>query len=149
MRVNRAGRPKDIKFKVPSRTGATVYRKDYKKKENKYQSEDVKHSMSVDCIKTNNFLGEEKIDIKLTDNTMYQSDFKFHPQRVKKTQKIKRKFDTLGDEDDNVPRFFETQNKFDFLNWAGKNSVPSMKPEYRPAITNVPLSGSSTYKSDF
>lgn len=33
----------------------------------------------------------------------------------------------------------ETQNKTDFLNWAGKNYVPSMKPAEKPAVTNLPF----------
>jgi len=37
----------------------------------------------------------------------------------------------------------------DFLNWAGKNYVPSMKPEQRPAVTHATFGASSVYKTDF
>ena len=102
--------------------------------------------MSVDCIKTNNFLKDEKIDLNLGDNTMYQSDFKFPKGYV--TKKSRRRYDT-SDEHEDIPRFFETQNKLDFLNWGGKNFVPSMKPKEKPAITNAQFTASSIYKSDF
>jgi len=48
-----------------------------------------------------------------------------------------------------VPRFFDTQNKVDFLNWGGKNYLPSMKPEEKPATTKFPFEASTVYKKDF
>ena len=86
--VNRSGKPKESKLKLPSRTGMTIYKKDYHKQEKKYQSDEtVKHSMSVDCIKTNNFVKDEPIDLKIGENTMYQSDFKFHRNKALKRSK--------------------------------------------------------------
>lgn len=43
----------------------------------------------------------------------------------------------------------DTQNKVDFLNWAGKSYVPSMKPQDKPAVTNLPFEACSVYKTDF
>lgn len=46
-----------MRFKIPCGTGMTIYKKDYIAKQQKYNKDiAVKHSMSTDCIKTNNFL---------------------------------------------------------------------------------------------
>lgn len=50
--------------------------------------------MSVDCIKTNNFLKEEPIDLKMNDKTMYQSDFKFHHIKTDSRRKFKKRLAT-------------------------------------------------------
>jgi hypothetical protein len=52
----------------------TVYRKDFKQKEAKYnKEEDVKHNIeTIDCIKTNNFIKDEHKDVRINDKTMYQ-----------------------------------------------------------------------------
>lgn len=80
---------------------------------------------------------------------MYQSDFKHHPITTDPHRKLKKRLATTVNEDDEAPRFLETQNRLDFLNWAGKNYVPSMKPEQSPAVTIAPFDGKSVYKSDF
>jgi hypothetical protein len=81
---------------------------------------------------------------------MYQSDFKGHAIIKGSSQKrFKQRMETLENEHEGAPRFFDTQNKLDFLNWAGKNYVPSMKPEQRPAVTQAPFCGTTVYKSDF
>jgi len=58
---------------------------------------------------------------------MYQKEFKFHLVKGESSRKFKKRVETATDDAD-VPRFFDTQNRTDFLNWAGKNYVPSMKP---------------------
>lgn len=52
-------------------------------------------------------------------------------------------------EDTDVPRFLKTMNSNDYLNWGGQNSVPSMKPSYKSAVTHFPFSATSVYKMDF
>ena len=78
---------------------------------------------------------------------MYQSDFKAFPAGKNK-KRTQRRYDTL-ESDDDAPRFFDTQNKLEYLNWAGKNFVPSMKPHERSAITHAQFDATSTYKGDF
>jgi hypothetical protein len=67
-------RPKDARFKMPCSTGMTVYKKDFKQKEAKYnRQEDLKHNIStIDCMKTNNFIKDDSKDIRINDKTMYQ-----------------------------------------------------------------------------
>lgn len=84
----------------------------------------------------------------MTDKTTYQKEYRYHPIKADPKKKLKRHVEkSVNDQD--VPRFFDTQNKTDFLNWAGKNYVPSMKPEHKSAVTNCPFEGTSMYKSDF
>jgi hypothetical protein len=52
-------------------------------------------------------------------------------------------------EEDKAPRFLDTQNKIDFLNWAGKSYVPSMKPHEKSGVTNLPFEATTIYKTDF
>lgn len=52
-------------------------------------------------------------------------------------------------EEDPAPRFMDTQNNCFYLNWGGKNYVPSMKPEAKPAVTNLPFEGMTIYHNDF
>jgi hypothetical protein len=52
-------------------------------------------------------------------------------------------------DEEEAPRFMDTQNNCFFLNWGGKNYVPSMKPEAKPAVTNIPFEGTSVYNNDF
>jgi len=77
---------------------------------------------------------------------MYQREFKYplHPEK----RKLKKRFETHP-EDLDVPRFLKTMNKNDFLNWGGRNNVPSMKPSHKSAVTHVPFSATSVYKADF
>jgi hypothetical protein len=35
------------------------------------------------------------------------------------------------------------------LNWAGKNYIPSMKPQEKSAATNLAFGAKSTYMGDF
>lgn len=56
MRATQQGRKNELRLKIPCRTGATVYKKDYKSKQQKYHHQPLRQNMSIDCIKTNNFL---------------------------------------------------------------------------------------------
>lgn len=56
----------------------TIYKRDFHKKQNKYHIEEgIKHNMSVDCIRTNNFLKEEPNALNLGEKTIYQTEFKY------------------------------------------------------------------------
>jgi hypothetical protein len=68
------GRSNDIRFKIPCPTGMTIYKKDFKQKEAKYnKEEDLKHNIStIDCIKTNNFIKDDSKDTRINGKTMYQ-----------------------------------------------------------------------------
>ena len=78
---------------------------------------------------------------------MYQSDFKASPG-FKTKKRSQKRYETLDCEND-APRFFDTQNNLEYLNWAGKNFVPSMKPQERSAVTFAQFDATSTYKGDF
>ena len=148
MRATPQGRKNELRLKIPCRTGATVYRKDFKHKQPQYQHQPLRQNMSTDCIKTNNFLRDEPIDLRISDKTSYQKEYRYQPVRTEHCR-IKKRVETATDAEDSAPRFMETQNKSDFLNWAGKNYVPSMKPAEKPAATNLPFEGTTVYKSDF
>lgn len=102
--------------------------------------------MTVDCIKTKQLLQQDHPDLKFDGKTMYQREFKspLHPEK----RKLKKRFETHAEEME-VPRFLKTMNANDFLNWGAQNSVPSMKPSYKSAVTQVPFSATSVYKTDF
>jgi hypothetical protein len=68
--------------------------------------------------------------------------------RASSCRRLKKRVDTVND-DDKIPGFYETHNKSEFLNWAGKNYVPSMKPSERSAVTNLPFEATSSYRTDF
>jgi hypothetical protein len=77
---------------------------------------------------------------------MYQKEFKspLHPEKRKSSKQLQN-----HTEDFEIPRFMKTMNANDFLNWGTQNSVPSMKPSYKSAVTQVPFSATSVYKTDF
>lgn len=83
----------------------------------------------------NNYLKSDSTSLKLDGRTTYQKSYK-RQNSAKDNIKICRRKEAKLNSDDDVPRFFDTQNKVDFLNWGGKNYVPSMKPTYKPAISN-------------
>lgn len=80
---------------------------------------------------------------------MYQKEFRYHPIKTESCKRPKRRLDTSHLDDEKAPRFLDTQNKIDFLNWAGKSYVPSMKPQEKSVATNLPFEATSIYKSDF
>lgn len=153
MQAGPKSRPHQLCLKTPSSTGPTVYRKDFQRKHPKYNhQEDLQHNIStIDCLKNNHSLAcnDPPRDTRINDRSAYQRDFKYFPLRTESCSRLRKRLDTSVGEEDKAPRFLETQNKIDFLNWAGKSYVPSMKPQDRPATTNLPFEGCSVYKADF
>lgn len=130
------GRPNNLKLKIPSHTGGTIYKRDYMGKNrlpndmNSSQEKFVPNKPS----KSNDFF----------DGTTYKTEFIPHKDcRVQLSKKNSRAVD------EGAPVFHETQYKHTFLNWGGINNAPSMKPYHRPAVTNLPLQNSSTYSLDY
>lgn len=132
---------------MPCPTGLTVYRKDFTRKRPARHPSAPRHDLSVDCLRSG-LLPEEKGDLRFDGKTTYQKEFKYHPVRTESHRVLKKRLETASD-DAEIPRFLETQNKMDFLNWAGKNYVPSMRPEHKPAVTNAPFTATSIYRADF
>ena len=81
MRATPQGRKNELRLKIPCRTGATVYRKDFKHKQPQYRHQPLRQNMSTDCIKTNNFLRDEPIDLRISDKTNCDSKVSTGEQR--------------------------------------------------------------------
>ena len=68
---------------MPSHTGMTIYKQDYKRKKNKFNEfSGIKHDKSMDSLKTNNFLKEDEICGNIDGKTTYQKEFKYHNIRT-------------------------------------------------------------------
>jgi len=68
---------------MPSHTGMTIYKQDYKRKQNKFNEfSRIKHDMSMDSIKTNNFLKDDETCLNIDGKTTYQKEFKYHNVRT-------------------------------------------------------------------
>jgi hypothetical protein len=123
----------------------TTYRKDYR------QNDASQEGLNHHCPTTNNCLArnDAPVDLTISATTNYQKDFKKHT--ISRTQSCRRlnKPSERREDDKGVPRFLETQNRTDFLNWAGKNCVASMKPAERSAVTNLPFEATSVYRAEF
>ena len=64
------------------------------------------------------------------------------------SHKKKRK-DQEKSTDPKAPSFFETHYYHNYLNWGSNDEVPSMKPQAKPAVTNIPFQANSIYRTEF
>jgi hypothetical protein len=61
----------------------TTYKQDFKRKQNKFNElSGIKHDMSMDSIKTNNFLKDDEIGLNIDGKTTYQKEFRYHNLRT-------------------------------------------------------------------
>jgi hypothetical protein len=120
---------KDLKLKIPCRTGSTTYRKDYLHK----------HPLRHQPTPASTRAHTQPIDLTVSLTTNYQQDFQ--PPSIVRAHSCRRlkKRPERSLDDEGVPRFMETQNKTDFLNWGGQNCVASMRPPEKSAVTNLPF----------
>ncbi len=140
MRGKESRSGKDLKLKIPCRTGSTTYRKDYL----------CKNPLRHEPAPASTRLHTQPIDLTVSLTTNYQQEFQKHSiLRAQSCRRLKKKQEEALEEHDGVPRFMETQNRTDFLNWGGQNYVASMRPPEKSAVTNLPFEATSVYRAEF
>lgn len=135
VKVPKDGHPNNLKLKIPSATGGTVYKRDYRRK-NKQSYTTVLPSKFV--------MKESSYGSEYFGGTMYNKDFPSHKPRS--STFVKKEADWHPN---HAPGFHDTHYKNNFLNWGGLSNSPSMKPTPQPVANNIPIQSSSTYQSFF